>query len=150
MAVSDRIQDDFVAAMRSRDSARLSALRMIKAALKNREVEKRAPLSDDEERAVLETLVKQRREASLQFHQGGRDELAEKEEFEMEVISGYLPASATEAEMKAAIDQAVNETGAASVREMGRVMKATLGLLAGKTVDGARVSALVREKLQAG
>jgi hypothetical protein len=150
MAVSGHIQDDLVAAMRSRDAARLSALRMIKAALKNREVEKRAPLSDDEERAVLETLVKQRREASLQFRQGGRDELAVKEEFEMELISGYLPASATEMEMKAAIDHAVNETGAASVREMGRVMKATLGLLAGKTVDGARVSALVREKLQAG
>lgn len=149
MPLSDDIQTDLVAAMRDRDPLRLGALRMIKAALKNREVEKRAPLSDDEERAVLQTLVKQRREAAQQFRDGGRQELADKEEWEMALIQGYLPSPATEEEIRAAVLEAIAETGATGVRDMGKVMKAAKTRLSSRTIDGARLSALVKERLQA-
>jgi uncharacterized protein YqeY len=148
MSLSDQIQADLVAAMRAKDSFRLDALRMIKTAFKNKEVEKGDPLSEDDERKILETLVKQRREAATQFRGGGRQQLAEKEEQEMALIQGYLPAAATDDEIRAAIEQAMSDTGAETLREMGAVMKATRALLASKTVDGGRVSSLVKERLQ--
>ena len=148
MSLTDQIQSDLVAAMRAKDSFRLGVLRMIKTALKNKEVDKRTPLSEDEERSVLQTLLKQRKEAAVQFREGNRPGLADKEEQEVGLIQGYLPASATEADIAAAVDQAIAATGGASIKDMGKVMKATLALLDGKTVEGRQVSSLVREKLQ--
>jgi hypothetical protein len=148
MSLSDQIQTDLVAAMRSKDAFGLGALRMIKAALKNKEVEKRAPLSDDEGRAVLETLVKQRREAAVQFREGGRAELADKEEREMALIGEYLPSAASEEDISRAIDEAIARTGATGIRDMGKAMKAVTALLSSKTVDRGRVSALVKEALE--
>lgn len=149
MSLSDQIQQDLVAAMRQKDPLRLGTLRMVKTALRNREVEKRAALSEDEERTVLQTLLKQRREAAGQFRKGGRAELAEKEEAEMTLIQEYLPSPATEEEIAAAVETAITGTGAQGPADMGRVMKAAMAGLASKTVDGSRVSAIVKEKLQA-
>jgi uncharacterized protein len=147
MSLSDQIQRDLVAAMRQKDTLRLSTLRMVKTALKNREVEKRAPLSDEEGRTVLQTLVKQRREAADQFRKGARPELADKEEAEMALIQGYLPSAATDEEIAAAVETAITETGAQGLPDMGRVMKSAMASLASKTVDGSRVSAIVKQKL---
>lgn len=134
--------------MRGKQAFRLGAIRMIKAALKNREVEKGAALSEDEERAVLQTLIKQRRESAEHFRRGARPDLAEKEDAEAVLIQQYLPPAATDDEVRNAVDAAIAETNATSIRDMGRVMKVALGLLASRTVDGARVSAQVREKLE--
>ena len=148
MSLSDQVQTDLVAAMRDRQPLRLGVLRMVKTALRNREVEKRAPLSEDDERAVLATLVKQRREAVVQFRKGGRADLADKEQEEIALIEEYLPSPATEEEIRAAVAEAIRETGAAGIKDMGKVMKATRSLLASKTVDGSQVSSLVKEALQ--
>ena len=148
MSLSDQVQTDLVTAMRDRQPLRLGVLRMVKTALRNREVEKRAPLSEDDERAVLATLVKQRREAVVQFRKGGRADLADKEQEEIALIEEYLPSPATEEEIRAAVAEAVRETGAAGIKDMGKVMKATRSLLASKTVDGSQVSSLVKEALQ--
>jgi hypothetical protein len=121
---------------------------MIKTAFEYREVEKRAPLSEDEARGVLETILKQRREAASEFRKGGRPELADREEYDVDLIEAYLPAAATEDEIRAAVGQAIAGSGAAGMRDMGRVMKTVRGLLEAKTVDLARVSALVKEKLE--
>jgi uncharacterized protein YqeY len=134
-------------AMRGKDALRLGVLRMMKTAIKNREVEKMKALDEAESVAVLQSLVKQRRDSVEQFRKGGREELALKEESEIRVIEDYLPASASEDDIRSAIEGAVAETGAASMKDMGKVMKAALGRLAGKTVDGARVSQLVKERL---
>lgn len=148
MSLSEQIQQDLVVAMRQKDRLKLGTLRMVKTALKNREVEKRAALSEEEGRAVLETLCKQRREAAEQYRKGGRAELAEKEEAEMTLIQNYLPSPATAEEIALAVDTAIAETGARSPADMGRVMKAAMASLASKTVDGSRVSAMAKEKLQ--
>jgi len=134
-------------AMRSKDSLRLSVLRMMKTAVKNKEVEKMKVLDEAEVLAVLNSLVKQRRDSVEQFRNGGREELAQKEEAEIKVLEQYLPAGASDDDIRKAIEAAVSETGAASMKDMGKVMKATLALLAGKTADGARISQLVKEKL---
>ena len=148
MSLGEEIQADLVTAMRAKDAFRLGALRLIKTAFKNKEVEKRSPLSEDEERGVLQTLQKQRREAAAQFRHGDRLELADKEEQEAALIQEYLPSPATEDEIRAAVDDAIDETGASGIRDMGQVMKATLARLASKTVDGGQVSSIVKEKLQ--
>jgi uncharacterized protein len=147
MSVLEKIQLEMTEAMRSKDSLRLSVLRMMKSALKNKEVEKMKPLEESEALAVLNTLVKQRKDSVEQFRKGAREELAQKEEAEISIIEQYLPAAASEDDIRSAVDAAIEETGAASVKDMGKVMKATMARLSGKTADGARISQLVKEKL---
>src|SRR5436309_3545129 len=147
MTLQEKIQSDLAGAMRSKDSLRLSVLRMMKSAVKNKEVEKMKSLDENEVVAVLNTLMKQRKESVEQFRQGGREELAQKEEAEIKIIQQYLPAAASEEDIRQAIDAAVQETGASSMKDMGKVMKAALARLSGKSADGARVSQLVKEKL---
>ena len=147
MAFTERIQEDLTAAMKAKDELRLSVLRMVKAALKNKEVEKKKPLDDAEALQVLQTLVKQRRESVEQFTRGGRMDLAEKETKEIALIESYLPAAPTEVELQQAIEAAVAETGANSPQQMGAIMKAARTRLQGKTVDGKLLSDRVRERL---
>lgn len=147
MPLLEEIQRDMTAAMKARDEARLNALRLIKAALKRHEVDTGKPLDAQAELKVLNTLLKQRQEAIEMFRQGGRPDLAEKEEAERKIIEAYMPAEATEAEIEAAIRAAIEETGAASVKQMGAVMKAAQAKLAGKRVDGKALSEKVRARL---
>jgi uncharacterized protein YqeY len=147
MTLQETIQSHMAEAMRSKDALRLSVLRMMKTAVKNKEVEKMKTLDESEVLAVLTSLVKQRRDSVEQFRSGGREELAQKEEAEIKVLEEYLPAAASEADIRNAIDAAVQQTGASSMKDMGKVMKAALALLAGKSADGTRVSQLVKEKL---
>jgi uncharacterized protein YqeY len=147
MSLIDRLQQDMTAAMKSRSAARLSALRMMKAALMKQKVDSPKPLDEAVEMQVLKLLVKQRTEAAVMFRQAGRTEQAEKEEAERTLIEGYLPAAASEAEMDAAIGEAMAETGAASIKQMGVVMKAVQAKLLGKTVDGKALSDKVRTRL---
>jgi uncharacterized protein YqeY len=147
MALLDRIQSDMTAAMRAKDEARLNAIRMIKAALKKNEIDSMKPLDEATELQVLNTLIKQRREAAEMFRKGGRTELAEKEETELKLIESYMPAGASEAEIDAAIAAAMAETGVTSLKQMGVVMKATQAKLTGKRVDGKALSEKVRAKL---
>ncbi len=147
MRLIDRIQNDMTAAMKARDEARLSALRMIKAALKRHEVDTGKPLDEQAELKVLNTLVKQRQEAIEMFRKGGRSDLADKEEAERKIIESYMPREATAAEMDAAVEAAVAETGASSPKQMGLVMKAAQAKLAGKRVDGKTLSEKVRARL---
>jgi uncharacterized protein len=147
MTLQEKIQSHLSDAMRSKDQLRLSVLRMMKTAVKNKEVEKMKPLEEAEVIAVLNTLVKQRKDSVEQFRKGSREELAQKEESEIKIIEEYLPAAASDDEIRRAVEEAVQETGAASMKDMGKVMKATMSRLAGKTVDGSRVSQVVKEKL---
>src|SRR5712692_8216768 len=147
MKLQEQIQSHLADAMRSKDPLRLSVLRMMKSAVKNKEVDKMKALEQGEVIAVLITLVKQRKDSVEQFRKGGREELAQKEEAEIKIIEEYLPAAASEDDIRRAIDEAVQETGAASMKDMGKVMKATLARLAGKSADGSRVSQMVKEKL---
>ena len=135
--------------MRAKDSVRLGSLRMLKAALMNREVERGRALADDEARQVVAALVKQRKDSIEQFTRGGRQDLADKETAEMRVLESYLPAAADPALVDQAIAAAIAETGAASAKDIGRVMKAVMVKLAGQTVDGKMVNELVRQKLRA-
>lgn len=145
----ERITRDLTAAMKAQDADRTSVLRMAKAALKNREIDKRAPLDEAESAKVLQGLVKQREDSAEQFAKAGRAELAEKETKEIGVLKGYLPAEASEADIAAAVESAVAETGAASPKDMGKAMKAALAALqaAGKPADGKRVNEAVRKRL---
>jgi uncharacterized protein len=147
MSYIDRIQKDLVSAMRDKDELRLSVLRMTKSALKHREIEKMRPLDDMESLQVLQTLVKQRRESIEQFRKGGRNDLAEKEAKEIAVIETYLPAAPTDAEMHSAVEEAISESGADSLKQMGAVVKAARAKLEGKAVDGKALSDRVRERL---
>ena len=147
MSLAERIQKDLTDAMKARDDLRLSVLRMVKSALKNKEIEKIRPLEASEEQQVLQTLVKQRKESIEQFTKGGRKDLAEKETRELAIVESYLPAGATPADMDTAIEKAMAETGASSVKQMGAVVKAAKALLEGKTVDGKALSDRVRERL---
>ena len=147
MSFAEKIQKDLVDAMRSKDELRLSVLRGIKAAIKHKEVEKIRILDDPESMQILQTLVKQRKESIEQFTKGNRPELAEKETKELAIIESYLPASASEAEMDAAIAKAISESGASSIKQMGAVVKAAKSALEGKTVDGKALSDRVRERL---
>jgi hypothetical protein len=147
MALGEQIQTDIVKAMREKDVLRLSTLRMVKSALQLKEVEKMRPLEDAEILQTLQTLLKQRRESVEQFTKGGRTDLADKETKEIAIIEAYLPAGASDAEMLKAIDEAVAETGANSMKQMGAVVKAAKAKLEGKTVDGKILSDCVRERL---
>ncbi|HUK17081.1 MAG TPA: GatB/YqeY domain-containing protein [Bryobacteraceae bacterium] len=148
MPLIDRIQKDMVVAMKSRDEARLSALRMIKAALMKQKVDSPKPLDEAAEMQVLKSLMKQRTDAAEMFHKAGRAEQAAKEEAERVLIESYLPAAATDAEIEAAIAEALAETGVTALKQMGVVMKAAQARLAGKTVDGKALSEKVRSRLQ--
>jgi uncharacterized protein len=147
MSTLERIQKDLTEAMRSKDELRLSVLRMMKTALKNKEIEKIRPLEDAEALQVLQTLVKQRRESVEMFTKGGRSDLAEKETREIAILEGYLPASASAEEMDRAIEAAIAETKANSPKQMGAVVKAAKTHLEGKTVDGKALSDRVRARL---
>lgn len=147
MTFVERIQKDLTEAMKGKDELRLSVLRMVKSALKNKEVEKIRPLEDAEALSVLQTLVKQRRESVEQFTRGGRQDLANKETKEIAIIQSYLPAAPSEAELEQAISAAIAETGANSPKQMGAVIKAAKTRLEGKTVDGKVLSDRVRERL---
>ena len=147
MALIDQVQQDMVAAMKSKEEARLSALRMIKAALMKAKVDSPKPLDEAAEMQILKSLIKQRVDAAEMFRKAGREEQAAKEDAERALIEGYLPAAATEAEVDAAIAEAMAETGATSAKQMGAVMKAAQAKLKGKTVDGKTMSEKVRAKL---
>ena len=136
-----------VAAMKARDEARLSGLRMMKAALKKHEVDSMKPLDEAAEMQVLNSLIKQRREAAKMFRKGGRPEAADKEEAELRLIESYMPAPPTPEEMEAAIAAALAETGVTSLKQMGVVMKAAQARLAGRRVDGKALSDKVRSRL---
>jgi uncharacterized protein YqeY len=147
MAFIDRITQDLTAAMRAKDTTRLATLRMAKAALMNREVERGRALDDAESQQVITSLIKQRRDSIEQFRNGGRDDLAVKEEAELAILEAYVPPPVAAAEIEAAVEAAIAETGAATAKDMGRVMKAVMTRLAGATVDGKVISDLVRRRL---
>ena len=147
MSLSEQLQKDIVAAMKSKDELRLSVLRMAKAALQLKEVEKMRKLDETESIQLLQTLVKQRKESIDQFTKGGRSDLVLKESAELKILEGYLPAGASQAEMEAAIAQAISSTGATSMKQMGTVVKAAKDSLTGKAVDGKALSDLVRAQL---
>jgi uncharacterized protein YqeY len=147
MAIVEQVEKDLVAAMKAKEQLKLSVLRMAKAALMNKKVELGKPLGDPETLAVLRTLIKQRRDSTEQFRKGKRDDLADKEEAEIKIIELYLPAGASAEEIDAAVTSALQETGATSAKDMGKVMKAAMAKLAGKNADGKQVSERVRARL---
>ncbi|MBZ5552937.1 MAG: GatB/YqeY domain-containing protein [Acidobacteriia bacterium] len=147
MTLQERIQKDIQDAMRAKDSLRLDALRMMKSAVKNKEVEKIKPLDENECLQVFATLIKQRKDSIEQFTKGGRLDLAAKEAAEIKVIEEYMPAAATAEEVEKAVAEAIAETGASSIKDMGGVMKAAMAKFTGKPVDGKVVSELVRRRL---
>lgn len=150
MSLLKQVNDDIAAAMRARESERLGTLRLLKTALVNRGIERgKEQLDAAEERQVVQQMVKQRRDAIDQFRAGGREDLAAKDEAEIALLSSYLPPAADASAIEAAVDAAIAETGAAGVKDMGKVMKATLAKLAGVTVDGRLVSETVKTKLTA-
>lgn len=150
MSYIERIQNDLTAAMKEKNELRLSVLRMMKSALKNKEIEKMRALEDMESLQVLQTLVKQRRESVDQFTRGGRKDLADKEAKEIAIIEEYLPAAPNDEEVHRAVEEAINETGADSLKQMGAVVKAARAKLEGKAVDGKALSDHVRERLSSG
>jgi uncharacterized protein YqeY len=149
MALGEQTQKDIVEAMRSRDELRLSTLRMVKAALKNKEIDKRAPLDDKEAQQVLSTLIKQRKDSIEQFQKGGRQELADKEAAEIKLIEAYLPKAMGEEEITAAVKATIAEMGSPTMKDMGTVMKAAMARLSatGARVEGKTVSEIVKKQL---
>src|SRR3954471_6943013 len=149
MPLVDQIQKDITSAMKARDEARLSTLRMVKTALKNREIEKMAPLDDKESQQVLGTLIKQRKESIEQFTKGGRQELADKEAAEIVLIESYMPKALGEQEVAATVKAAIAEMGAPTMKDMGAVMKAAMAKFSatGARVDGKVVSEIVKREL---
>ncbi len=147
MDLKQRITTDLTAAMKAKDAARLSTLRMVKASMTNREIEKGGELSDEELVKVMQSLVKQRRDSVEQYEKAGRQELADKELSEIKVIEEYLPQAATREEIERAVEEAIAETNAQSMRDMGAVMKAAQARLAGRSADGRVVSEIVKAKL---
>lgn len=147
MPLIDQVQKDMVAAMKSREELRLSALRMLKAALMKLKVDSPKPIDEAAEMQVLKQLIKQRQDASEMFRKAGRTEQADKEDAERVLIESYLPAGASEEEIDRAVAEAMAETGVTSLKQMGVVMKATQAKLKGKTVDGKALSEKVRSKL---
>jgi uncharacterized protein YqeY len=147
MALLEQIQKDMIEAMKAKDESRLSTVRMIKAALKKQEIDSMKPLDEGTELQVMNTLMKQGREAADQFRKGGREDLAEKEETELRIITRYLPPAPTSAQVEDAVAAAIAETGANSPKQMGVVMKAAQAKLAGKRIDGKTLSDLVKQKL---
>jgi uncharacterized protein YqeY len=147
MPLLERISADISTAMRAREAERLGTLRLLKSALVNREVERGRALDEAEERQVLQQMVKQRRDAIDQFRAGGREDLAVKDEAEIALLAAYLPPAADAAAIEAAVDAAIAETGATTMKDMGKVMKATQARLADVTADGRLVSETVKAKL---
>jgi len=147
MSLSKQIVTDLTAAMKAQDAARTSTLRMVKAAMMNRQIEKGSELDDDDMQKLLRSLVKQRRDSIEQYEKAGRQELVDKEQAEVDVIEGYLPQAASQDEIEQAVVAAIAETGAASIKDMGKVMKAAQVALAGKNADGRTVSEIVKSKL---
>lgn len=147
MSLTDSIGADIVKAMKAKEATTLTALRMLKTALTNKSIEKGRALESAEELQVVNALVKQRRDSIEQFEAAGRTELADKERAEIQVLNAYLPAAASDAEIVAAVESAVASTGATAAKDMGRVMKAAMSALAGKTVDGKKVNDAVRSRL---
>ena len=147
MSLKQQIISDLTASMKAQDAPRTSTLRMVKAAVMNREIEKGGEMDDEEMMKLLRSLVKQRRDSVEQYEKGGRQELADKENSEIEIIEAYLPLAASRQEIEAAVAAAIAETGAGSIKEMGKVMKAAQAALAGKSADGRTVSEIVKAKL---
>lgn len=148
MSLIEQVQKDITDAMKARDERRLSTLRMVKTALKNREIDKRGPLTEAEAQAVLGTLIKQRKDSIEQFTKGGRPELAAKEASEITLIETYLPKALGEEEIAATVRAAIAEMGSPTMKEMGQVMKAAMAKFAGARVDGKVVSEIVKRELQ--
>jgi len=149
MSLVEQIQKDITAAMKAREEQRLSTLRMVKSALKNREIEKMAPLDDKESQAVLSTLIKQRKESVEQFTKGGRQEMADKEAAEIVLIETYLPKAAGDTEVAAGVKAVIAEMGSPTMKDMGTVMKNVMARFAaaGMRVDGKMVSETVKREL---
>jgi uncharacterized protein YqeY len=147
MTLSDKIVSDLTASMKAQDAARTSTLRMVKAAMMNRQIEKGGPLDDDETSKLLRSLVKQRRDSIEQYQKAGRQELVDKEVAEIEVIEAYLPKAASREEIEAGVVAAIAVTEASSMKDMGKVMKAAQAELVGKNADGRLLSEIVKSKL---
>jgi uncharacterized protein YqeY len=147
MSITSQVQKDMVESMKTRQELRLSTLRMVKAALKNKEIDKRAPLDEKEEMQVLSTLIKQRLDSNEQFLKGNRPELAAKELEEIVFIEGYLPKAVGPAEIAAAVQQVIAEMGSPTAREMGTIMKNVMAKFAGARIDGKQVSEAVKKAL---
>ncbi|HEX5832651.1 MAG TPA: GatB/YqeY domain-containing protein [Pyrinomonadaceae bacterium] len=147
MGLSEQIISDLTASMKAQDAQRTSTLRMVKAAMMNRKIEKGGELDDEELQKLLRSLVKQRRDSIEQYEKAGRQELVDKEQAEISVIETYLPQAASAAEIEAAVNAAIAETGATSIKDMGKVMKAVQAALAGKNADGKVVADTVKAKL---
>jgi uncharacterized protein YqeY len=150
MSLSEQIISDLTASMKAQDAQRTSTLRMVKAAMMNRKIEKGGELDDDEIQKLLRSLVKQRRDSIEQYEKAGRQELVDKEQAEITVIETYLPEAASVAEIESAVAAAIAETGATSIKDMGKVMKAVQAALAGKNADGRVVADTVKAKLGSG
>ena len=147
MALKQQIISDLTASMKAQDAARTSTLRMVKAGMVNREIDKGGELDDEEMVKLLRSMVKQRRDSIEQYEKGGRQDLADKEKAEIDVISAYLPQAASAEEIEQAVVAAISETGAISMKDMGKVMKAAQARLVGKNADGRAVSEAVKSKL---
>jgi len=147
MNLSEQIISDLTASMKAQDAQRTSTLRMVKAAMMNRKIEKGGDLDDEEVQKLLRSLVKQRRDSIEQYEKAGRQELVDKEQAEISVIETYLPQAASVAEIEAAVTAAISETGATSIKDMGKVMKAVQAALTGKNADGKVVAETVKAKL---
>lgn len=152
MTISERITQDVTAAMKAREEHRLSTLRMVKSAIKNKEIDKRAPLDDQEALAVLSTLIKQRKDSIEQFTKGGRKDLADKEAAEITIIEGYMPKAAGEEEIATVVRSTIAEMGSPTMKDMGAVMKNSMAKFAasGTRVDGKVVSETVKRLLSGG
>ncbi len=147
MTLVEQVQQELMAAMKAKEELRLQVLRMLKAALHNRRIEKGTELDDPEGLAVVKSLIKQRREAAEEFRKGGRADRAAEEEKEIALLQAYLPAAVDDGQIRTAIEEAVKEAGAATPKDIGRVMKSVMGRFAGQNVDGKRVNELVRARL---
>lgn len=147
MSISEKVHADMIAAMRAREELKLSTLRMVKSALKSKEIDKRAPLDEKEELAILSTLIKQRKDSVEQFTKGNRPELAEKEAAEIVFIEAYMPKTASEEDIVAAVRATIAEMGSPTLKEMGAVMKAAMARFAGARVGGKLVSETVKKEL---
>ena len=150
MSLIERLSDDLKLAMKARDQLRMDAIRMVKAALQNKEIELKKALDEAEMSRVLLTLVKQRKEAAEQYQKGKRDDLADKELKELAIIEAYLPKALSQEEIVKIVEDAVREAGPVTMKDMGKIMKAVTAKLAGQAVDGKQLSDLVRSKLQQG
>jgi uncharacterized protein YqeY len=147
MTLKEQLIADLTSAMRAQDALRTSTLRMAKAAMMNREIEKGGPLDDDEMSKLLRSLVKQRRDSVEQYEKGGRQDLADKEKAEIQILEAYMPQAASREEIETAVATAISDTGAGSMKDMGKVMKAVQATLAGTNADGRTISEIVKTKL---